>query len=268
MGFFRFRRSIRIAPGVRWNIGKKGSSVSFGGHGLTHTIGAKGSRTTIGIPGTGVSYTQVHSSPKRPSAAPPPLPIITSSSPGTKKPATSIFFYVLGMILLGIWLLTKLAEQSTPRSPVADSTASLLPTASPAASVPYHSPRTFSQATHFPPVPINASTPKYSLPVSPPPATQYTPLPSVEGSQPTPTSTPSLPVTYRVVNIIKGDVLNIRTGPGASYPIVARMQPGVRGITLGPGRISNDWTMWQEISVGGYNGWVNEIYLEVESPGR
>jgi len=60
MGFFRFRRSIKIFPGVRWNIGKKSTSVSVGGRGAHYTVGTSGSRTTVGIPGTGLSYTDIH----------------------------------------------------------------------------------------------------------------------------------------------------------------------------------------------------------------
>lgn len=58
MGFFRFRRSVKLFPGVRWNIGKSSSSLSFGGRGYHYTVGSRGSRTTIGIPGTGLSYTE------------------------------------------------------------------------------------------------------------------------------------------------------------------------------------------------------------------
>jgi hypothetical protein len=54
---FRFRRSIKIAPGVRWNVGLRGSSVSVGGRGATVNFGKRGVRTTVGIPGTGLSYT-------------------------------------------------------------------------------------------------------------------------------------------------------------------------------------------------------------------
>jgi hypothetical protein len=60
MGYFRFRRSFKILPGVRWNIGKKSSSVSLGGRGFHYTIGPAGQRTTVGLPGTGLSYTSVH----------------------------------------------------------------------------------------------------------------------------------------------------------------------------------------------------------------
>lgn len=66
MGFFRFRRSIKLFPGVRWNIGKKSSSFSFGGRGFHYTIGPRGGRTTVGIPGTGLSYTETSGS-SRPS---------------------------------------------------------------------------------------------------------------------------------------------------------------------------------------------------------
>lgn len=54
----RIRRSIKIAPGIKLNIGKKGfNSVSIGKRGAHYTIGKHGTRTTVGIPGTGVSYT-------------------------------------------------------------------------------------------------------------------------------------------------------------------------------------------------------------------
>jgi hypothetical protein len=58
MGFLRFRRSIKIIPGVRLNLSKSGGSVSLGVRGAHYTIGAKGARTTVGIPGSGLSWTQ------------------------------------------------------------------------------------------------------------------------------------------------------------------------------------------------------------------
>lgn len=62
MGFFRFRRTIKILPGIRWNIGKKSTSLSLGPRGAHFTVGTAGSRTTVGIPGTGISYTDIHKS--------------------------------------------------------------------------------------------------------------------------------------------------------------------------------------------------------------
>jgi hypothetical protein len=55
MGFFRFRRSVKLFPGVRWNFGKKSTSLSIGGRGANYTVGTSGGRTTVGIPGTGLS---------------------------------------------------------------------------------------------------------------------------------------------------------------------------------------------------------------------
>jgi tetratricopeptide (TPR) repeat protein len=53
----RFRKSIKLGPGVRLNVGKRGvSSVSFGGRGMRYTMGRGGRRTTsMGIPGSGIS---------------------------------------------------------------------------------------------------------------------------------------------------------------------------------------------------------------------
>jgi uncharacterized protein DUF4236 len=54
---FRFRKSIKILPGIRLNVGKKGiNSVSVGGRGATTNIGKHGTHTTYSIPGTGISY--------------------------------------------------------------------------------------------------------------------------------------------------------------------------------------------------------------------
>ena len=52
----RIRKSIKIIPGVRLNLGKKGASVSVGGRGATVNISKKGTRTTVGIPGSGISH--------------------------------------------------------------------------------------------------------------------------------------------------------------------------------------------------------------------
>ena len=93
---FNFRKSLKIAPGVRLNITKKGlSSVSLGGRGARVNLGKKGTKTTVGIPGTGLSYssfspkqtnretergepvissTQMNMSPVRPQV--PPLPFM------------------------------------------------------------------------------------------------------------------------------------------------------------------------------------------------
>jgi len=61
MGYLRFHRSTKILPGIRLNLSKSGPSVSFGGRGAHYTIGPKGTRTTVGLPGSGLSYTSFKS---------------------------------------------------------------------------------------------------------------------------------------------------------------------------------------------------------------
>lgn len=54
---FRFRKSYKIAPGVKVNVGKKSGSISLGTKGARHTISTTGRKTTsVGIPGTGIGY--------------------------------------------------------------------------------------------------------------------------------------------------------------------------------------------------------------------
>ncbi len=58
---FRFFRRVRIIPGVRLNLSKSGMSASLGGRGAWFTVGPKRTRTTVGLPGTGLYYTQANS---------------------------------------------------------------------------------------------------------------------------------------------------------------------------------------------------------------
>ncbi len=51
--------SRKIAPGVRLNIGKTGLSLTFGPKGLKVTIGHGRIRKTVGIPGTGLWFSEV-----------------------------------------------------------------------------------------------------------------------------------------------------------------------------------------------------------------
>lgn len=56
---FRFRKSFKVAPGVKLNFNKKSTGVTFGGKGLHYTINSSGKSTTsAGIPGTGLYYTE------------------------------------------------------------------------------------------------------------------------------------------------------------------------------------------------------------------
>ena len=55
----RFKKSIKIAPGVKLNLNKNSTSMTFGARGAHYTVNSKGKKTaSIGIPGTGISYVQ------------------------------------------------------------------------------------------------------------------------------------------------------------------------------------------------------------------
>lgn len=56
MGYFRFHRIIKMLPGVRMNLSKSGPSFSFGVKGARVNVGPKRVRTTVGVPGSGLSY--------------------------------------------------------------------------------------------------------------------------------------------------------------------------------------------------------------------
>ena len=52
----RYRKSIKIAKGVKLNFSKSGVSTTFGIPGFSYTVGKKGTYLNAGIPGTGLSY--------------------------------------------------------------------------------------------------------------------------------------------------------------------------------------------------------------------
>jgi hypothetical protein len=54
----RFRKSLRIAPGVRINLSQRGLSTTVGPRGATVSVSSQGTRGNVGLPGTGLSYSQ------------------------------------------------------------------------------------------------------------------------------------------------------------------------------------------------------------------
>jgi hypothetical protein len=59
----RFRRSVRVFPGVRLNFSSSGVSTTIGGRGASLTVGPRGTSVNVGLPHTGVSF---HSHSGRP----------------------------------------------------------------------------------------------------------------------------------------------------------------------------------------------------------
>ena len=53
----RFRKRIKIIPGVRINVGKRGvSGTTIGPRGASITVGKQGVHANVGLPGTGLSF--------------------------------------------------------------------------------------------------------------------------------------------------------------------------------------------------------------------
>jgi Protein of unknown function (DUF4236)/Bacterial SH3 domain len=263
MGYFRFRRSIKLLPGIRWNIGKKSTSVSFGGRGLTYTLGTKGSRTTVGIPGTGISYTHVHTS-KPGSAAPlptpPPCTSVSSQTPAKRRPSS--IFYTLGFVLLSIWVLGKIFESNTSQSLTAKTSSSPMMSIPFASSSPEPSYDSREEAQPNAAAPLNSDRSRKEVRRALLLESRTSPAEFAASTQVP--STQHVVRTCRVVRVAERDFLYLRAGPGSNYSVIAKIPARTREITLGHKRSRHEKTMWQEVSWDGHRGWVSEIYIEVE----
>ena len=56
---WKFQKRIRLLPGITLNLSRKGVSTSIGTRGARVTLGHGKRRTTLGIPGSGISHTSV-----------------------------------------------------------------------------------------------------------------------------------------------------------------------------------------------------------------
>ena len=62
----RFRKSFKVAPGVRLNVGKKSSGVTLGGKLFRQSFNTSGRNTTsASIPGTGISFYETSTKKKK-----------------------------------------------------------------------------------------------------------------------------------------------------------------------------------------------------------
>jgi hypothetical protein len=94
---WRFRRSVKVLPGVKINFGKRGMSTTIGGRGFKKTYGHGQTRTTVGLPGSGLSYTSVRNRRRK--------------SQGPAKPApkwselgrpTQVITIILTLVIIGV----------------------------------------------------------------------------------------------------------------------------------------------------------------------
>lgn len=93
---FKIRKSFKIAPGLRINLSKSGASVSVGKAGATVNVSRRGVKSTVGLPGTGLSHTQNLSANKTDDQK---VGRVSNGIPG---------WVSLLVILLVIWVVAKL----------------------------------------------------------------------------------------------------------------------------------------------------------------
>lgn len=117
----RFRKSKKIAPDVRVNLNAKSASISIGPKGFKKTFSTSGrTTTTVGIPGTGLSYStsKKMGAPTAAASADPIVPEVAVPVRSQKSKGVALVLCVLlgymgihrfyvGKIGTGIlWLLT------------------------------------------------------------------------------------------------------------------------------------------------------------------
>ena len=85
----RFRRSVRLFPGVRLNFSASGVSTTVGVRGASMTLGQRGAHMNLGLPGTGLAYrtpiTPRGQAKRLVSDLPVPIPIPAIPAPGAHE---------------------------------------------------------------------------------------------------------------------------------------------------------------------------------------
>lgn len=99
---FRFRKSVKLLPGVRVNFSKSGTSLSVGGKGATANFSKRGTRVTVGIPGTGISYSENLNKSKK-SQSVQKIPTTTQYLESSERaPNPTLGYVLIGSIILFI----------------------------------------------------------------------------------------------------------------------------------------------------------------------
>lgn len=95
---FRFRKSIKLMPAIRLNIGKNGVSASVGIKGASVNVGKRGIRGTVGVPGTGISYTE-NLTPKGHTQRGPASQAQSSKAPSSGSKRFPLFGFIVLIVL-------------------------------------------------------------------------------------------------------------------------------------------------------------------------
>ena len=128
-----FRWRVRVFPGVRLNVTKKGVvSTSVGGGPLTVNFSKRGVTSIASLPGTGLSYVHRHKDRReRPSEPPPQLPSMAPTDavqPSRGEIWVGICAFLVGILIVG-WFLTRQAHHASqqPKTPAGASATTSAP---------------------------------------------------------------------------------------------------------------------------------------------
>jgi hypothetical protein len=104
---FRFQRRFKILPGITLNVNKSGVSTSIGTRGAHVTLGHGNVRNTVGIPGTGLSYTTTYKTHQDVQGGEPPA---TVSEPAPDSGAGRVLLYIALLLVFALalaWTLRR-----------------------------------------------------------------------------------------------------------------------------------------------------------------
>ena len=117
---WRFRRGVKLFPGVRLNFSGGGLSTTIGVPGASINIGKAGAYLNLGLPGTGLSYRErlvPNGPPSVPAPMPsqPPAPRLMPTAPEVPRPGEIRSAAVCGMTSPGLAELKRLINEAAMR---------------------------------------------------------------------------------------------------------------------------------------------------------
>jgi hypothetical protein len=123
---WRFRRSVSVLPGIRLNFSGSGVSTSVGVKGATVNFGRHGQRTTLGLPGTGLSHSTFS-----PNNAHSPEEISSGSAETQNSYWFGWLLGILGVLSLGYCATQQSSDPKTAaKAPFVSVPSSTMPTSS------------------------------------------------------------------------------------------------------------------------------------------
>ena len=222
---WRFRRTVRLLPGVRLNISRRGVSTTIGVRGASVNIGKTGTYVNLGLPGTGLSYRQKltpptpHASnvapPHSPSTQPSPAQAIAppastpAPNPTSSRNRAMRVWGGIGIVALILGALSTAYNGSTGRS-----------------------------------------TETTSSPATPAAAASTTSAATAPVGSPAETNSPARPLVY-----VQATAVNIRSDPAISASIVGT---AMKGQIFHVFSTSGDWI---QVGDAAPLGWVHSALL-------